>query len=67
LRGPAAATATAVERGAAGTYNIVDDEPAPVREWLPVLAAVVGAKPPVRVPKWLAPTDCRRAYRDDDD
>jgi nucleoside-diphosphate-sugar epimerase len=50
----AAATATAVERGAAGIYNIVDDEPAPVREWLPVLAAVVGAKPPVRVPKWLA-------------
>ena len=35
-------------------YNIVDDEPAPVREWLPALAALVDAKPPQRVPKWLA-------------
>ncbi len=50
----AAATAIAVERGAAGIYNIVDDEPAPVREWLPVLAAVLGAKPPRRLPRWLA-------------
>jgi nucleoside-diphosphate-sugar epimerase len=50
----AAATAIAIERGAAGIYNIVDDEPAPVREWLPALAALVGAKPPLRVPKWLA-------------
>jgi 2-alkyl-3-oxoalkanoate reductase len=49
----AAATAIAVERGAAGIYNIVDDEPAPVREWLPALAALVRAKPPLRVPKWL--------------
>lgn len=50
----AAATAIAVERGAPGIYNIVDDEPAPVREWLPALAAMLGAKPPRHVPKWLA-------------
>lgn len=50
----AAATAIAVERGDPGIYNIVDDEPAPVREWLPTLAASVGAKPPLRVPKLLA-------------
>jgi nucleoside-diphosphate-sugar epimerase len=43
-----AAAATAIERGAAGVYNIVDDEPAPVREWLPALAAMLGAKPPRR-------------------
>ncbi|MGH9026976.1 MAG: NAD(P)-dependent oxidoreductase, partial [Acidimicrobiia bacterium] len=49
----AAATAIAVERGAPGTYSIVDDEPAPVREWLPVLASALGAKPPRRVPRWL--------------
>lgn len=51
----AAATALAIERGRAGnTYNIVDDEPAPVREWLPALAAMLGAKPPRNVPVWLA-------------
>jgi nucleoside-diphosphate-sugar epimerase len=49
----AAATAVAVEHGPAGVYNIVDDEPAPVREWLPVLASALGAKPPRRVPRWL--------------
>ena len=49
----AAATAIAVERGRPGVYNIVDDEPAPVREWLPVLASALGAKPPRRVPRWL--------------
>jgi 2-alkyl-3-oxoalkanoate reductase len=49
----AAATAIAIERGAPGIYNIVDDEPAPVRDWLPALAALVGAKPPLRLPKWL--------------
>jgi nucleoside-diphosphate-sugar epimerase len=49
----AAATAFAVERGERGIYNVVDDEPAPVREWLPVLAGAVGAKPPRRVPRWL--------------
>jgi nucleoside-diphosphate-sugar epimerase len=50
----AAATVLALERGEAGIYNIVDDDPAPAREWLPVLAEVLGAKPPRRVPRWLA-------------
>jgi nucleoside-diphosphate-sugar epimerase len=50
----AAATVLALERGAPGVYNIVDDEPAPVREWLPALAAAIGAKPPRRIPRWLA-------------
>lgn len=49
----AAATAIAVERGRPGVYNVVDDEPAPLREWLPVLASTLGAKPPRRVPRWL--------------
>jgi nucleoside-diphosphate-sugar epimerase len=49
----AAATVAAVTRGAAGIYNVVDDEPAPVSEWLPYLASCVGAKPPVRAPAWL--------------
>jgi nucleoside-diphosphate-sugar epimerase len=50
----AAATIAALERGAPGIYNITDDEPAAVSEWLPYLARVVGAKPPLRVPRWLA-------------
>jgi nucleoside-diphosphate-sugar epimerase len=50
----AAATVLAVERGGAGVYNVVDDEPAPVREWLPVLAEALGAKPPRRIPVRLA-------------
>jgi nucleoside-diphosphate-sugar epimerase len=50
----AAATAVAVERGRSGVYYVVDDEPAPVREWLPVLASALDAKPPRRVPRWLA-------------
>jgi nucleoside-diphosphate-sugar epimerase len=49
----AAATAIAVERGEPGIYYVVDDEPAPVREWLPVLASALGAKPPRRIPRWL--------------
>lgn len=48
----ATATALAVEgRGSPGIYNIVDDEPAPVNTWLPVLAKALGAKPPMKVPK----------------
>jgi nucleoside-diphosphate-sugar epimerase len=43
-----------VERGEAGIYNVVDDEPAPLREWLPVYAEVLGAKRPFRVPTLLA-------------
>jgi 2-alkyl-3-oxoalkanoate reductase len=50
----AAATVLALEHDGAGVYNIVDDDPAPVREWLPVLAQVLGARPPRRVPRWLA-------------
>ena len=49
----AAATVAAIERGEPGIYNVVDDEPAPLREWLPVLASVLGAKPPRRIPRWL--------------
>jgi nucleoside-diphosphate-sugar epimerase len=49
----ASATVLAVEQQARGVFNIVDDEPAPVSEWLPYLAACAGAKPPMRVPKWL--------------
>ena len=49
----AAATAVAVERGRPGTDNVGDDDPAPVREWLPVLASALDAKPPRRVPRWL--------------
>jgi nucleoside-diphosphate-sugar epimerase len=49
----AEATVAAVERGNRGIYNIVDDEPAEVAEWLPALASVLGAKPPQRVPRWL--------------
>jgi 2-alkyl-3-oxoalkanoate reductase len=49
----AAATVAAVERGRRGVYSIVDDEPAPVAEWLPYLAEAVGAKRPPRVPAWL--------------
>jgi len=50
----AAATVLALENGRPGVYNITDDEPAPVREWLPVLAEALGAGPPRRVPSWLA-------------
>jgi nucleoside-diphosphate-sugar epimerase len=54
LEDAAAATALALEDGATGIYNVVDDEPARAREVLPALAAAVGAKPPRRVPRWLA-------------
>jgi nucleoside-diphosphate-sugar epimerase len=49
----AAATVAALDRGAPGIYNVVDDEPAPAAEWLPYLTHVLGAKPPHRVPVWL--------------
>ncbi len=49
----AEATALAIEHGD-GVYNIVDDDPAPVYEWLPATAAMLGAKPPLRVPAWVA-------------
>jgi nucleoside-diphosphate-sugar epimerase len=49
----AEATVAAVERGRRGVYNIVDDDPAPVAEWLPALAREVGAKKPMRVPRFI--------------
>jgi nucleoside-diphosphate-sugar epimerase len=50
----AAATTLALEQGGAGVYHVVDDEPSPLREWLPVLAAALGARPPRRLPAWVA-------------
>ena len=50
----ARATVLAIERAAPGLYHVVDDDPAPVREWLPALAEAAGAKRPRRVPVWLA-------------
>ncbi len=50
----AQATMCAIENGAPGIYNIVDDDPAPVRDWLPALADMIGAKPPRHIPSWLA-------------
>ena len=49
----AAATVAVADRGEPGVYNVADDVPAPVSEWLPALAAAVGAKPPRRIPLWL--------------
>jgi len=49
----AEATVAAVTRGRPGIYNIVDDEPAPVAEWLPAAASAAGARPPRHVPRWL--------------
>jgi nucleoside-diphosphate-sugar epimerase len=50
----AAATVLALEHGRPGLYNITDDEPATMRDWLPALAAALGARPPRHVPVWLA-------------
>lgn len=47
------ATRLAIEHGAPGVYNVVDDEPAEVSVWLPELARALGARPPYRVPAWL--------------
>ena len=49
----AQATVTAVEHGSRGVYNVVDDEPAPVAEWLPALAQTLGARKPMRVPRFV--------------
>lgn len=49
----ASATLAAIESSARGTYNVVDDEPAPVAVWLPELARLIGARPPWRIPPWL--------------
>ena len=50
----AEATVAAVEHGHRGVYNVVDDDPAPVAEWLPALAQELGARKPRRVPRFLA-------------
>jgi nucleoside-diphosphate-sugar epimerase len=50
----ASATVLAVEQQARGVFNVVDDEPAPASEWLPYLAECLGAKPPIRLPVWVA-------------
>jgi nucleoside-diphosphate-sugar epimerase len=50
----ASATVEAIEHGERGIYNVVDDDPAPISEWLPVLAKELDAKPPRHVPLWLA-------------
>jgi nucleoside-diphosphate-sugar epimerase len=50
----AAATVASLDRGAPGIYNVTDDEPAPVKDWLPLYADALGAKPPRRVPTLLA-------------
>ncbi|HEU4572760.1 MAG TPA: NAD-dependent epimerase/dehydratase family protein, partial [Candidatus Limnocylindrales bacterium] len=49
----ASATVAALEAGAPGAYNVADDDPAPVAEWLPALAAAAGAPRPMRIPTWL--------------
>jgi len=49
----ATATVAAVEHGRRGIYNVVDDDPAPVSDWLPAVAGALGAKPPMRLPRWL--------------
>jgi nucleoside-diphosphate-sugar epimerase len=54
LEDAAAATVLALEQDGPAIYNIVDDEPAPVLEWLPAFAQALGAKPPRRFPTWLA-------------
>jgi len=54
LEDAATATVLALDHDGPAIYNIVDDEPAPMREWLPALAKVLGAKPPRHVPRWLA-------------
>jgi 2-alkyl-3-oxoalkanoate reductase len=50
----ATATVLALERGTSGIYNVVDDDPAPLREWLPEVARIIGADPPRHFPVWLA-------------
>jgi nucleoside-diphosphate-sugar epimerase len=49
----AEATVAAVEHGRRGVYNVVDDDPATVAEWLPALARTLGAKQPMRVPRFI--------------
>jgi nucleoside-diphosphate-sugar epimerase len=53
VRDAARATVAAVSRGTRGIYNVADDDPAPVATWLPAVAEIVGARPPLRLPGWL--------------
>jgi nucleoside-diphosphate-sugar epimerase len=53
IQDAAAATVAAVEHGKRGLYNVVDDDPAPVNEWLPGAAAAVRARKPMRLPRWI--------------
>jgi 2-alkyl-3-oxoalkanoate reductase len=64
LEDAAAATLAALDHGAPGVYNVVDDEPAPLSEWLPVYAEALSAKPPRRVPVWLARLVAGKAVAD---
>ena len=50
----ASATVAAIEGDSTGVFNVVDDDPAPMRDWLPVYAGALGAPRPLRVPSWLA-------------
>jgi nucleoside-diphosphate-sugar epimerase len=61
----AGATVAAVERGRTGVYNVCDDKPAPMREWLPAYAEALGAKPPRRVPPLVARLVAGRATAED--
>ena len=63
----AEATVAAVEHGSRGVYNVVDDDPAPVAEWLPALAQTLGAKKPVRVPRFVGRLFAGGGRRGDDD
>ncbi len=63
----ATATAAAVEHGSPGLYNVVDDEPVTVAEWLPYLAQALGAKPPYHIPPWLGLAGRGRGGHLDDD
>ena len=54
IRDAASATLAALTNGASGAYNIVDDEPARVSDWIPALAAALGARPPRRIPAFIA-------------
>jgi nucleoside-diphosphate-sugar epimerase len=60
----AGATVAALDHGAAGIYNVVDNEPAALRVWLPVYADALGAKPPRRAPVWLVRLVAGRAVTD---
>lgn len=57
----AAATVAALDHGQTGTYNVVDDEPAPMRDWVPIYAEAIGARRPLQVPLWLAKLIAGRA------